>query len=87
MHNLYIWANVQLLFKLLKLLVYANLKINQANNIDFKKRNLKDYNITYLFNHMKTKNEEEPVKSINTLLIILTIVLKTQMHQYGKLFY
>lgn len=78
---------MRLLFKLLKLLVYANFKINQANNIDFKIRNLKGYNITYLSNHMMTKNEEEPLKSINTLLTILTIVLKTQMHQYGKLFY
>lgn len=36
---------------------------------------------------MTTKNEEEPLKSINTLLTILTMVPKTQMYQYGKLFY
>lgn len=34
-----------------------------------------------------TKNEEEHLKSTNTLLTILTIVPKTQMYQYGKLFY
>lgn len=32
----------------------------------------------------KKKKEEEPLKSINT---ILTIVPKTQKRQYGELFY
>lgn len=86
MHNLYIWADVWLLFKLLKLLVYTNLKVNQANNLDFLKRNLKGYNLIYLFNQMMKKNEEH-LKCINTLLPVLTIVLKTQIHQDGKLFY
>lgn len=66
MHNSYIWADVRLLFMLLKLFAQTNFKVNQANNLDNKKRNLKGYNIMYLFNHMMTKNEEVPLKSINT---------------------
>lgn len=51
MDNCYSCADVQLLFKLLKFLVYVNFKVYQPNNLEFqKKSNLKGFKTINLFN-------------------------------------